>query len=238
MKCIYLILLFIITSCATQLKTVSLMKGHKRSQHEAYAKKVMIATQGSHATQAGLKMIELGGNAFDAAAAVSFAISVERPQSTGLGGGGFMILDGPKIKSPIALDFREKAPFKGHSKMFLNKKGEPVNHLPIDGILASGVPGLVKGVVEMHKKYGKLSLKTVIKPAINLAEKGFKIYPYLAKAIDYRKNILGKYEASKKIFFKNGKPLKEGDWLIQKDLGKTLRAIDVIAPITSPPNVK
>lgn len=210
---------------AGKFSSVSLLPGHTKKQHESFSQNLMIATQGVHSTQAGLRMIELGGNAFDAAAAVSFAISVERPQSTGIGGGGFMLLDGPGFSSPKALDFREKAPLKSSKTMYLDSKGNPINHLPIDGILASGVPGLVKGVLEVQQKYGKLTRKQILAPAIELAEKGFAVYPHLAKALEARKSVLEKFPATKKIFFRNGSPLKEGDQLIQKDLGKTLRAI-------------
>ncbi len=213
-------------SCSVnQVYKTSLLPGHTREQHESFSQKVMIATQGVHSTEAGLKMIRLGGNAFDAAAAISFAISVERPQSTGLGGGGFMLIDSPSFKSPKALDFRERAPFLARSDMYLDKRGTPINKMPIDGILASGTPGTVKGILEMHKRYGKLSRRQVITPAIELAERGFRVYPHLAKALEFRKDVLKQYPATKKIFFKDRAPLREGDLLIQRDLGKTLRAI-------------
>ena len=213
------------TDAKDTLKTVDLLPGHSRHQHESVSERLMIATQGEATTNAGLEMIKLGGNAVDAAAAASFAISVERPHSTGIGGGGFMIIDGPGLKNPVTIDFREKAPYLGHSKMFLNADGSTNNSLSVDGILASGVPGLVKGVYESHKKYGKLPWATVVQPAIDLAEKGFKIYPSLAKALKYRANVMRQFPASKKIFFKNDSPMKEGDLLVQRDLAKTLKAI-------------
>lgn len=226
------LLLFCLISCVTPyraddpgLQKVGLLTGHTRSQHEAFEKNIMITTQGVETTKAGLRMIELGGNAFDAAAAISFAISVERPHSTGIGGGGFMVVDGPLITSPEAIDFREKAPLKGHSKMFLEKDGSPSKDKSIDGVLASGVPGLVKGVYEMHKKYGALPWNKVVQPAIDLARNGFKVYPNLAKALKYRKDVLSRFPASVKIFFSDGEPLAEGDLLIQEDLAKTLEAI-------------
>jgi len=208
-----------------KLMKASLLSGHTREQHEAFADNLMITTQGVHSTQAGLKMIELGGNAFDAAAAISFTISVERPQSTGLGGGGFMLIDGPEFEKPVAVDFREKAPQRAHSKMFLEKDGSISKNKSIDGVMASGVPGVVKGVLAVHKKYGKLSRQVVMQPAIDLALNGFLVYPHLAKALKHRQDILSKYPASVKIFFKNGIPLEEGDLLVQKDLAKTLEAI-------------
>ncbi len=198
----------------------------KRPGYEATGKDIMIATQGKFSTSAGMKMIELGGNAFDAALAVSFVISVERPQSTGIGGGGFMLYHQKGMKTPMALDFRESAPLKGHSKMFLKKNGDEIKNISKDGILAGGVPGLVAGLMVIHKKFGTLPLETILEPSITLAEKGFKVYPHLAKALKAKSKLLESFPASKKIFFgKDGKALKEGDLLIQKDLGKTLRAI-------------
>jgi gamma-glutamyltranspeptidase/glutathione hydrolase len=199
--------------------------GESVEEHFKTGKKYMITTQGRHSSRAGEKMMELGGNAIDAFAAISFAISVERPQSTGIGGGGFLLYWKPGMDEPIALDFREKAPLKGHKNMFLDKSGKEVPRKSLDGIFAGGTPGLVAGVIEAHARYGKLPLHTVIQPAIDLAEKGFEVYPGLAKALAYKKSALAQFPASKKIFFKDGDVLKEGDKLVQKDLAKTLRTI-------------
>lgn len=226
-----------LASCSTSFgpyRTVPMAPGEDVKEHVKTGEKYMIATQGRYSTTAGKKMMELGGNAMDAAAAVSFVISVERPQSTGIGGGGFLLYWQPGMDEPTAYDFREKAPLLGHPKMFLDKKGNEVPRKSLDGIFAGGVPGLVAGVIEAHEKYGKLPLATVIGPAIELAEKGFPVYPELAKALKYKADTLAKFPASKKIFFKkitkNMKQtkyvvLEEGDLLVQKDLAKTLKAI-------------
>ncbi|MDD0851969.1 gamma-glutamyltransferase [Halobacteriovorax sp. GB3] len=204
-------------------------KGQKRQDHEAQSKKFMITTQGVYATKAAEKMFELGGNIADAAAAASFVISVERPQSTGIGGGGFLLyFDAVKNKdsNPWAYDFREKAPLLAHNKMFLNQKGEEIKGKSLDGIFAAGVPGLVAGIVDFQKEHGKLDLSKVIAPAIELAQNGFIIYPELAKALKYREDVLCRFKASRKIFcHKNRKALKEGERLVQKDLAKTLKII-------------
>ncbi|MFT6603685.1 MAG: gamma-glutamyltranspeptidase/glutathione hydrolase, partial [Bacteriovoracaceae bacterium] len=201
------------------------MKGKSRKNYEAFGKEYMIASQGGGSTTAGSKMFELGGNIVDAAVAVSFAISVERPQSTGLGGGGFLLFYKPGMKEPIAFDFREKAPLKSHSKMYLDKDGNEIPRMSLDGIFAVGVPGLVAGVLELHKKYGKLPLETVLEPAALLAEKGFKVYPELSKALAAKASVLRRFPGSKKIFFKGDEVLKTGDHLEQVDLAKTIRSI-------------
>ncbi|GAB4407217.1 MAG: gamma-glutamyltransferase [Bacteriovoracaceae bacterium] len=220
----WLIIIFM-TSCS-QLVTVDLAPGEKKVRHFQKGQDVAIATQGEYSTKAAQIILSQGGNLADAAVAASFVISVERPQSTGLGGGGFLLYYRPGMSAPIALDFREQAPIKAHSKMYLNQKGEVIEKLSLDGALAVGVPGLVAGLYEFHQKYGKKDWEELLAPAIDLAMHGFEVYPELAEAIADRKEVLSKYRDSKKIFLKeNGEPLKKGDWLVQKDLGKTLITI-------------
>lgn len=200
--------------------------GEKRLDHEATGTKYMISTQGHFSTKAAKEMFDQGGNAADAAVAISFVIGVERPQSTGIGGGGFLLFHKPGLNKPISYDFREKAPFKSHSKIFLDRKGKEVPRKSLDGIFAAGTPGLVAGVLKFHKEHGKLPLNKVLAPAIKLARKGFPIYRQLAKALKYRRKVLENFPGSKKIFFnKDGSYKKEGDTLIQEDLAKTMEAI-------------
>ena len=197
-----------------------------RHTHEARSDKFMIAAEGEKTALAAKKMFELGGNAIDAAAAASFAIGVEQPESTGIGGGGFMLVFSPRTKQVTAVDFREKAPRKATEKMFLDAKDNVVPDLSTAGVLSAGVPGMVKGVLEIQEHYGKLTRQQVMQPAIDLAEGGVKVRHHLAVALEARKNVLAKYEASAAIFLKpDGLPLQEGDLLVQKDLARTLREI-------------
>lgn len=208
------------------IRKAELIKGKKRKTYDDIGKKYMIATQGGATTQAAKFAFDKGGNIFDAAAAASFAISVERPHSTGLGGGGFMLIHHAKSKKDEAYDFREMAPRMARKDMFLDKNGKQVKERSLTGPLASGTPGLVAGIVDIHKKYGKLPLNTVITPAVTLAEKGFKVYPALAEAIKDKADKLCKYPDSQKIFLNKGcTPKKTGELLIQKDLGRSLRLI-------------
>lgn len=211
---------------APQPALADLKPGAERSQYEARAANYMVSTQGDAATKAGVSALRRGGNAIDAATAVSFAISVERPQSTGLGGGGFMLLHFASGAKTFAVDFREKAPAAAREKMFLDAKGEVLPDISTDTPLSSGVPGLVAGVLEIQAKYGKLKLAEVLEPAIELAERGFPVYPDLAEALEDRKAVLALYPDSRKIFFRtDGTPLRTGDLLVQKDLANTLREI-------------
>ena len=190
------------------------------------ARQGMVVTANVQASQAGLEMLRRGGNAVDAAVAASFAISVTRPQSTGVGGGGFLLLYLAEDKTVLALDFRERAPRRATRDMFL-RDGKVVPGLSRTGPLAVGVPGLVAGLVETHEKYGSLPLADVMAPAINLADNGFPVYPFLARALAYREEMLGSSAATRAVYFRQERLLGEGDLLIQKDLANTLRAIAV-----------
>jgi gamma-glutamyltranspeptidase/glutathione hydrolase len=222
-KLIFLPLIFLL-SCAHQSKySLFLVKKtdtQNTSRYEANAGKVMIVTQNPKASKAGLKIFELGGNAIDAFVAVSFAISVERPQSTGLGGGGFMVANGPLFKKPISYDFRERASRHAHKKLFFNS-----NHSSLYGGKAVAVPGLVKGLLEIHRKYGKLPLTVVMAPAIEMALKGVVVDTHLASALRENETIIKKDPEMSKTFLKEGDILKRGDILIQNDLAKTLKKI-------------
>lgn len=199
-------------------------QAYTRDQYEAFGKSFVIATQGKAATNAAKKMFDLGGNAFDAAVAASFVISVERPQSTGLGGGGFLLAHHAKSKKVFAIDFRERAPFKAYEKMFQDEQGKVLSTKSVHGIHAVGVPGTVAGLTYIAEKYATLPLQTLIQPAIELAEKGFPVYPNLQSAIERKHKHFS--DAAKAIFVsQDGAPLKNGDQLVQKDLAKTLRSI-------------
>ncbi|RZA07738.1 MAG: gamma-glutamyltransferase [Proteobacteria bacterium] len=193
--------------------------------HEARGKSYALSSQGQGTSAAGQAMLDAGGNVVDAFAAMSFAISVERPHSTGLGGGGFLLLQLKGWPSPKAFDFRERAPFAATEGMYLDKEGKVIPRKSVEGALSAGTPGLVRGVLELHRKYGKLSRAAVMAPAIKLAEDGFPIYPELARAFKVSRDSLAKYPSSAAVFLKDGQPLEAGAPLVQKDLAKTLRAI-------------
>lgn len=199
-----------------------------RPLHESFADQYMVVTQGEASTRAARKMFELGGNVVDAAAAASFALAVERPQSTGIGGGGFMLVHLAGSTEVTAIDFREKAPDKAHRDMFLDAQGNVLPRGPSEGARASGVPGMVAGVLTAHEKFGKLPRATVMAPAIELAEGGFPVYPHLAAAIKQRRDLLKLSPEALSIFFTGGdveRPLTAGERIVQKNLARTLREI-------------
>jgi gamma-glutamyltranspeptidase/glutathione hydrolase len=198
----------------------------KHAAFVATSRQGMVVTAGDQASEAGVEMLRRGGNAVDAAVAAAFAVSVLRPQSTGIGGGGFFLLYLAKSKKTLAIDFRERAPVRATHDMFL-RDGTAVPELSRDGPLAVAVPGLVAGLVRVQKKYGTKPLTEVMEPAIRLADEGFLVYPQLARAIAYRASLLGDSPATRAIYFREDRPLQEGELLVQKDLARTLRAIAV-----------
>ncbi|MBX2988479.1 MAG: gamma-glutamyltransferase [Bdellovibrionaceae bacterium] len=223
-------LFFLLTACQSKppgSSSLFVAQGAtKRELLPAEGRRYAISTQGDFATRAGREMFESGGNLIDAAVAASFVIAVERPHSTGIGGGGFMVFRDGKTARVFAVDFRERAPAKAAKNMFLGRDGRPVKGLSENGVLAVAVPGLVAGLLEIHERFGSLPRQKILRPAIDLAEKGFPVYPALAEALKEQGPLLARDAAAKKIFFsKKGPVLGEGETLVQADLGKTLRAI-------------
>lgn len=198
----------------------------ERGRSEAFGNRWIISTQGKESTLAAREVLSQGGNIIDAAIAASFAISVERPHSTGLGGGGFLIYFEAKTGHTHVADFRERAPRAATRDMYLDAKGDVIEDKSLVGVYAAAVPGLVKGLAEIHAKFGALPFSSTVQPAIRLAEKGFKVYPTLAFALKEEKETLAKFPSTKKIFFKTEtSPLQEGDLLVQSDLAQTLKRI-------------
>lgn len=198
----------------------------ERRRSEAFGRRYIVSTEGTAATAAAKRILDQGGNIVDAAVAASFAISVERPQSTGLGGGGFLLYREAKTGRIYAVDFRERAPLGATPGMFTDAKGAVVSKRSINGILSVAVPGLVAGLTEIHRRFGSLPLKTLIAPAISLAANGFPVYPSLARALLARRSALDPYPATRAIFLKaDGTTWKTGELLRQKDLARTLGLI-------------
>ncbi|MNK15829.1 Gamma-glutamyltranspeptidase precursor [compost metagenome] len=227
-------LLLILSSCQTltteQKNASQVIRTSKerkdKDSAQAVGTKYAIATQGRYATQAAEEIFAQGGNIIDATVAASFTVSVERPQSTGIGGGGFMIFREAKTGKTYAIDFRERAPFRASENMYIEQDGKPNLKLSQNGILAVGVPGLVAGLLEIHQRFGTLPLEQVMAPSIRLAEDGFAVYEELQRALTYRAEALKKDPSARSIFLtKEGQALSTGTVLVQKDLGKTLRLI-------------
>ena len=233
---LHTLLLFscITSSAVTPLLIKSEDSSRSDDQFVAKGLKGMIATAHPLASDAAIRVLKEGGNAIDAAVTASLVISVVRPQSTGIGGGGFMLIKRMAAEEVDVLDFRERAPIAASRNMYLSKEGQPVSFtykgvkIPdasVNGHLSVGVPGLIAGLFAAHSKGGKLPVQRLFEPAIAIAENGFPVYAELAEALTDRREVMKNFSSSTKIFFKNGAPLKVGDLLIQNDLAKTLRTI-------------
>lgn len=184
----------------------------------------MVVSAHPEASKVGVEILKKGGNAVDAAIAVQFALAVVYPNAGNIGGGGFMVYRSAKGEVN-ALDFREKAPASASRDMYLDSTGNPITDKSLYGHLAAGVPGAVDGMVQAHQKYGKLSWASLLKPAIDLAQNGFKITKRQAAELNGLHQKL-------MIFNPNGTALinlestwKENDLLIQNELANTLKLI-------------
>lgn len=195
-----------------------------------YYPNAVVATAHPEASRVAKEILELGGNAVDAAIAAQWVLNVVEPQSSGIGGGGFFVYYDAKTNSVYTFDGREKAPAKAYPEMFLDETGKPIPFYPdrITGGLAVGVPGTLKLLKQVHDRFGSGEFKfsELFNSAIVLAQKGIPVSRRLAEAIESEKERLKIFGPTFSIFFHpDGTPLKEGDILVQKDLAKTFETI-------------
>ena len=179
------------------------------------------------ATNAGLEILAAGGNAFDAAIAVSATLAVVESYHSGLGGGGFWLLYLAKEKKNVFIDGREVAPLAAHRDMFLGSDGNPVSDLSLNGGLAAAIPGEPAALAHIAKLYGRLPLLKSLAPAIRLAEEGFIVdykFNYFSRMGD-RLQQLQRFPDTAAIFLHEGKPYQIGERLKQPDLAKTLKLL-------------
>jgi gamma-glutamyltranspeptidase/glutathione hydrolase len=178
------------------------------------------------ASQAGQEILAAGGNAFDAAVAVSAALAVVEPSSSGLGGGGFYLLHRQSDGFETMLDAREKAPGAASRDMYLDKAGNVIENASIAGGLAAAIPGEPAAFEYLARKYGKLPLKRSLQPAIRLAREGFPLYARLQGAMRYKQKVLARSPDAAKVFLTGGGDVPEvGAIIKQPDLANTLEAI-------------
>jgi gamma-glutamyltranspeptidase/glutathione hydrolase len=174
-----------------------------------------------HATQVGLDVLRAGGNAVDAAVAVALTLAVTHPQAGNLGGGGFLLLRMADGRT-AALDFRERAPASATADMYLRPDGSVDEDRVQFGAAAAGVPGSPAGLLLALQKYGTRSLPAVAAPAIRLAREGFVVDQFLAEDLAAEAEHLGRFPSTRAVFFRDDRPLQQGDVLLQEDLGATL----------------
>ena len=177
------------------------------------------------ATQAGVEILQQGGNAFDAAVAVSAALGVVEPFSSGFGGGGFWLLHRAGDGRQVMLDGRETAPSLAHARMYRDAEDNVIKDASMQGPLAAGIPGLPAGLAHLAERYGRLPLRQSLAPAIRYAEQGFKVTSRYHRMAAYMTDTLNRYPAAAAIFLQDGKPPRIGYELRQEDLARTLEAI-------------
>jgi gamma-glutamyltranspeptidase/glutathione hydrolase len=174
------------------------------------------------ASMVGAAIMQEGGNAFDAAIAVHFALAVVHPSAGNIGGGGFLLARTNDGKL-IGLDFREAAPAIASRDMYLDEKGNPITSKSLEGPLASGIPGSVSGMFNAHG-YAKLPMAQLIEPAIELAEYGFVLTEKEAGSLNSVRSALLKLSSAPSAYTKKTKWIK-GDTIFQPELGATLKRI-------------
>ena len=184
-----------------------------------------IASAHQLSTDAGLEAIRQGGNAFDAAVAVSSTLSVVEPISSGIGGGGFFLLHDAKTGRDVFVDARETAPAAATPAAYLDKNGELDRDRATNGPWSAGIPGLPAALVHLAERYGKLPLKTSLAPAIRIAREGFPIYPRLEKGYASRREVMERYAGTRAVFLADGSPPKAGEILKQPELAHTLELL-------------
>jgi len=184
-----------------------------------------IASAHPLATEAGQTILEQGGNAFDAAIAVTAALAVVEPYSSGIGGGGFWLLHRASDQHQIMIDGREKAPALAHHRMYLDENDEVNKGASLNGALAAGIPGVPAGMVHLAQRYGKLPLHKSLAPAIRFAKEGFAIGARYQNLVSYRLEALQNHPESAAIFLEDNRIPQIGFIVVQKDLASTLEQI-------------
>ena len=176
------------------------------------------------ASDVGINIMQQGGNSIDATIAVNFALAVVWPSAGNIGGGGFSIIRFPDGTS-TAINYRETAPGSATKDMYLDQDKNPINGLSTTGSLACGVPGTVAGMELLWKKYGSLKWENLLQPAIKLAENGFPVTFYLNQGLEYHKEKMWNFPATKSMFFPDDITPEIGDTIKFPDLAETLKRI-------------
>jgi gamma-glutamyltranspeptidase/glutathione hydrolase len=183
-----------------------------------------IASANAQATDAGLEVLAAGGNAFDAAVAVSATLGLVEPESSGLGGGGFFLLrlaDGREV----FVDGRERAPLAATRDMYLDAQGNPVRDQTVNGALAAGIPGLPAALVHVARQYGRLPLSKSLAPAIRLAERGWVFGDKNIAMMGWRRDVIARNPAAAALFLPGGEVPRKGARMRNPDYARVLRLL-------------
>jgi gamma-glutamyltranspeptidase/glutathione hydrolase len=215
MKKIIFLLAFAVLSCKSNEKIVE--------PTGLVTSKAMVVSAREEASKIGVEIMKKGGNAFDAMVATELALAVSHPQAGNIGGGGFMVFRKANGETG-AIDYREKAPLAATKDMYLDKNGNVIEGKSRETALASGIPGTIAGIFEVHKKYGSLPISEILKPVIALAERGVVVTKFQAQSLaDYRASFI-KANGRNSLF---SKEYKENDTIKYPALAATLKRIAI-----------
>ena len=184
-----------------------------------------IASGHELATKAGMEILAKGGNAFDAAVAVSSTLAVVEPISSGLGGGGLFMLHDARTGKDVMLDARETSPASATPERFLDGNGDLDRDRSVNGPWSAGIPGLPALLVQVAREHGRLPLSESLAPAIRVATDGFPVYARMARGYAARREVMERYPGTREVYLRNGRPIAEGDIFKQPELAHTLRLL-------------
>ena len=176
----------------------------ENNTEESIVAQAAIASAHPLATRAGIDILKQGGNAFDAAIAVTATLAVVEPYSSGIGGGGFYLLHQARNNSAVMIDARERAPYRAHKNLYLDEKGNVKADASITGALSAGIPGIPAALVHLAQDYGKLKLSQSLAPAIKHAVNGFEVDEYYQRMASFRLKALQQNKAASSIFLQQG----------------------------------
>ena len=197
----------------------------ENNTEENHVSQAAVASAHPLATQAGIAILEQGGNAFDAAIAVTAALAVVEPYSSGIGGGGFYLLHQAASDKYVMIDARERAPLRAHKDLYLDEQGNVIPGASITGASSAGIPGIPAALVHLADNYGKLKMSHTLAPAIRYAMDGFVVDEYYQRMAGFRLKDLKKNKAASAVFLQQGEVPELGYKVIQKDLADTLEMI-------------
>ncbi len=217
-KKIFFLILFLASNSWAQVRYID----YPSPFHSTIGKSGMVVSQNQASSDIGVEILKMGGNAVDAAVAVGFSLAITLPRAGNLGGGGFMLIYLSNERKTIAVDFRSSAPNNLSEKdfMFLKNNYDQRRY----GYKASAVPGTVAGLLETHKRYGKLPLRQILRPVISQAKKGVYVSYDLNQAIGSAEQLILDNE-SNNIYYENKVPLKEHRLIKRPDLAWALKEI-------------
>ncbi|MEJ2535407.1 MAG: gamma-glutamyltransferase, partial [Gammaproteobacteria bacterium] len=177
------------------------------------------------ATEAGHEILEAGGNAFDAAIAVSTVLAVVEQTSSGIGGGGFWLLHRASDGHQVMVDGREKAPAAAHMDMYLDENGEVNRDLATNGPLAAGIPGEIAALEHIAERYGRLPFARSLQPAIRVAREGFPVYEKFHTMLGWKKEVIQRWPAAAEAFLLDGEVPPMGHVIRLPDLAGVLEQV-------------